>query len=286
MTTTNQELKALFDLLERAGMNPQLCDTPVPYFENGVKAGIPADVGDVVKGDYVVLPRELLGWQPVFVISVKGDSMCDAGILPGDRLQVQLEATVDDGDIVVASIDGECTVKAFCTDDRGCRWLVPRNDKYKAIRLTEDMNVRIVGKVVGHIKDAPRTSFSDCMKIIRQTREGSKEATAISRQHMEETVRAVAGMVGYGRQWYAVYRAMVDAKAVDDGDYAGFVDLLNETVPEHGHLPRVIELRRMAVQSFRKPVVLWERGDAPVAGQRYDDYLRIARLVSGMLKTP
>ena len=39
VTTTNQELKALFDLLERAGMNPQLCDTPVRYYENCVPAG-------------------------------------------------------------------------------------------------------------------------------------------------------------------------------------------------------------------------------------------------------
>ena len=47
-----QQLKEIFELLEKSGFNPMLCDTPVPYFENGVKAGIPADIGDVVKGDY------------------------------------------------------------------------------------------------------------------------------------------------------------------------------------------------------------------------------------------
>ena len=38
---TNQELKELFEQLERAGMNPQLCDTPVPLYENCVQGGIP-----------------------------------------------------------------------------------------------------------------------------------------------------------------------------------------------------------------------------------------------------
>lgn len=45
----------------------------------------------------------------------------------------------------------------------------------------------------------------------------------------------------------------------------------------HGHLPVASELRRMAVQSFCKPTALWERTDAPVSGQRFDDYLAIAR---------
>ena len=280
---TEQELKEVFELMERSGMNPQLCDTPVPYYENEVPAGIPTDPGDIVKGDYIMLPRELLKWGAVFIVKVRGDSMRDAGIMPGDKLQVQVDAVVDDGDIVVASIDGELTVKAFYADEQGQRWLVPCNSAYEPILLREDMNVRLIGKVVGCMKESLRTPFKACAAAVKRAQATGQPAA--SPQRVEEAVRAAAPQVKYGRQWYAVYRAMVDRKSVADGDYAGFVGLLREVVPEHTHLPRVIELQRMAVQSFSKPVVLWERGNAPVAGQRYDDYLRIARIVSEKLKT-
>ena len=280
---TEQELKEVFELLERSGMNPQLCDTPVPYYENEVPAGIPTDPGDIVKGDYIMLPRELLKWDAVFIVKVRGDSMCDAGIMPGDKLQVQVDAVVDDGDIVVASIDGELTVKAFYADEQGQQWLVPCNSAYEPILLREDMNVRLIGKVVGCMKESLRTPFKACAAAVKRAQATGQPAA--SPQRVEEAVRAAAPQVKYGRQWYAVYRAMVDRKSVADGDYAGFVGLLREVVPEHTHLPRVIELQRMAVQSFSKPVVLWEKGNAPVAGQRYDDYLRIARIVSEKLKT-
>ena len=277
-----QQLKEIFELLEKSGFNPMLCDTPVPYFENGVKAGIPADPGDIVKGDYVMLPRKLVGWRPVFVVNVKGDSMRDAGFSAGDRLQVQVVEEVDDGDIVVASIDGDFTVKAFCTDEQGQRWLVPCNDEYDAILLTEEMNVSIIGKVVGHTKEMPRATYRNCIKAIKRTQRGGNSKTVISRQRIEETIRVVAQHVENKRQWYAVYRAMLDRNAIGD-DYYGFVELVTGLVPEHGHQPVVAELRRIAVQSFRKPVALWNRDDAPVAGQRYDDYLRIARLTGEML---
>ena len=280
---TEQELKEVFELLERSGMNPQLCDTPVPYYENEVPAGIPTDPGDIVKGDYIMLPRELLKWDAVFIVKVRGDSMRDAGIMPGDKLQVQVDAVVDDGDIVVASIDGELTVKAFYADEQGQQWLVPCNSAYEPILLREDMNVRLIGKVVGCMKESLRTPFKACAAAVKRAQATGQPAA--SPQRVEEAVRAAAPQVKYGRQWYAVYRAMVDRKSVADGDYAGFVELLREVVPEHTHLPRVIELQRMAVQSFSKPVVLWEKGNAPVAGQRYDDYLRIARIVSEKLKT-
>ena len=52
-------------------MNPQLCDTPVPYYENEVPAGIPTDPGDIVKGDYIMLLRELLKWDAVLRRSKK-----------------------------------------------------------------------------------------------------------------------------------------------------------------------------------------------------------------------
>ena len=60
---TEQELKEVFELMERSGMTPQLCDTPVPYYENEVPAGIPIDLGDIVKGGYIMQPRSCGVWR-------------------------------------------------------------------------------------------------------------------------------------------------------------------------------------------------------------------------------
>ena len=281
---TEQELKELFEQLEKAGMQPMLCDTPVSYYENGVIAGVPTDPGDIVKGDYILLPQKLVGWHPVFVVPVRGDSMRDAGFMPGDRLQVQVVEEVDDGDIVIASIDGDFTVKAFCVDEQGQRWLVPCNDEYDAILLTEEMNVSIVGKVIGHTKETPRIPYSNCQKAIRRTRARKGKKEEVSQQRIEEAIKTVAEEVRNGRHWYAVYRTLVDRDVVSNADYAGFAKLVASIVPEHEHLPQAGEMRRMAVQSFSKQVSLWEPENAPVSGQRFDDYLRIARMTGDLLK--
>ena len=55
-------------------------------------------------------------------------------------------------------------------------------------------------------------------------------------------------------------------------------------LPDHEHLPTAKELSRMAVQSFVKKIDLWDRNDAPVRGNRFDYYLRIARMTDEKLK--
>ena len=278
-----EEIDEVYRLLSDSKLNPQLCDKSVCHYENGVHAGIPTEPGDYIPGNRYMIPHQMAHMHPVYVVDVIGDSMRDAGILPGDHLQVEAFAPVHDGDIVIASIDGECTVKAFCTDERGQRWLVPRNDNYDAIPLTEDMNVCFVGRVVGHIRDTPRSPYSDLMRTIRRTRSKGGGERPVNQNRVETAIRSIAPSVEHGRQWYAVYRAMVDRRVHEEGDYGGFVALVTRLVPDHGHLPVAKELSRMAVQSFRKPVALWECGNAPVSGQRYYDYLRIARLMANAL---
>ena len=280
-----EELQEIFTLLEASKLKPQLADTPVTYIDTGVKAGIPSMPGDVTQGQYVMLPRELVGMNPTFVIDVIGDSMKDAGLLPGDRLQVQVGCTVHDGDIILISINGECTVKAYCEDELGEKWLVPLNEAYNAIQLTEEMEIRIIGRVISIMKEAPRTSYSEMMKSIKRTRgKVSTNERKITPEQVRNTLIEMGNVVKHGRQWYAVYRAMVDKGVLNDGDYSEFTDKVCELLPEHGHLPVASELRRMAIQSFRKPTALWERGDAPVSGQRFDDYLRVARVTNEKLR--
>ena len=277
-----EELQEIFQMLERAGMNPMWCDTPVPYYDVNIPAGIPTDVGDVMKGDYLMLPAALVGMEPTMVLNVRGDSMKDADIASGDRMEVRLTMNARDGDIVVAEVDGQCTVKTLFTDEMGDHWLVPCNDAYDAIRLTDEMQVRIVGVVVGIVKDLPRTPFNTCMKSVRRTC-GKLGDKVPSRARVERTIVRMASEVKHARQWYAVYRAMVDKKAHDEGAYTDFCENVARLVPEHEHLPSYIELRRLAVQSFSKSPSLWDKSNAPVGGQRFDDYLRIARLTMELL---
>ena len=126
-------------------------------------------------------------------------------------------------------------------------------------------------------------SFRACAAAVKRVQAAEAEQPVVSPQHTEEAVRAAATQVKYGRQWYAVYRAMVDREVVGKGNYAGFVAMVADLVPDHECLPAAAELRRMAVQSFNKPVRLWDADDAPVKGQRFDDYLRIARQTLSML---
>lgn len=284
LTILSCEQQQIIELLSVSHLNPQLCDSPVPYMDTVVPAGTPLALGDYDSGQYIVLPRSFIGWHPMCVIDVVGDSMREAGILPGDHLQVELTQQVSDGDIVVACIDGECTVKAYCRDEHGQQWLVPRNDAYNPIPLTEDMNVQVLARVVSNMRDAPRVSYSDMLRTIRRSRSRDADADRQPcRSAVESAIVRVAPSVEHGRQWYAVYRALVDHHAHDEGDYAGFVSQVLRLVPSHAHLPVAKELGRMAVQSFRKPVALWESADAPVSGQRFYDYLRIARLTADAL---
>jgi len=85
--------------------------------------------------------------DPCFALRVVGDSMIDVGILEGDHLIVERGARVRSGDIVVALVGGETTVKRYSVTKEGT-FLVPENKKMKPIRIT-DKSFTVQGKVVG-----------------------------------------------------------------------------------------------------------------------------------------
>jgi hypothetical protein len=277
-----KELREILKKLEDAGWQPQLCDTPIPYFDNPVKCGLPNGVGDVVEKRKMI-PRKFLSMQPEFVVTVQGDSMKDANILDGDAVKVQTNAHVHDGDVVLAMIDEEFTVKSYCEDEDGHPWLVPQNDEYEAFPLMESEDTWILGVVKEVIKAAPRIAARTCMKFIKKAK--MKEPPALTRQQVEEMIVDVAPMVKNGRQWYAVFRALVDKKYFGKCDFEAFCDLVASVVPQHEHLPDAGQMQRLAVQSFAKSIVLWDEKDAPVTGKPFKDYRRIADKVLELLTT-
>ncbi len=114
-------------------------------------------IGRVSAGNPVVAEENVEGRVPVpadwasdgvyFALCVVGDSMVNAGILEGDHVIVRQQSAADDGEIVVATIDGETTVKRFAR--RGTSiFLRPENDRYQPI-LVESESAVVQGIVVG-----------------------------------------------------------------------------------------------------------------------------------------
>jgi repressor LexA len=98
--------------------------------------------------DYVSVPSVAGGDEGEFVLRVRGDSMKDAGILQGDLVVVRPQDTAQDGDVVVALLGEEATVKRFFREDDHVR-LQPENDTMEPIRTKE---VKVLGRVVGLLR--------------------------------------------------------------------------------------------------------------------------------------
>jgi len=84
-----------------------------------------------------------------FALRVRGDSMINAGILSGDKVVVRPQQTADDGQIVVAMIDDEATVKRLSRKN-GEIWLLPENPAYPPI---DGSNAQIIGLVKAVVRE-------------------------------------------------------------------------------------------------------------------------------------
>ena len=83
-----------------------------------------------------------------FALRVRGESMLNAGILPGDLVVVQRQQTARNGEIVVAMIEDEATVKTY-SKENGHVWLLPENEAYEPIDGTY---AEILGKVAAVVR--------------------------------------------------------------------------------------------------------------------------------------
>lgn len=114
-----------------------------------VTAGVPITATENIE-DYFPLPAHYVGDYNVFMLSVVGDSMIEAGILNGDYVIVRQQQTANNGEIVVAMTeDDEATVKRFYKEKDHIR-LQPENSALQPIILN---NVTILGRVIGLFRD-------------------------------------------------------------------------------------------------------------------------------------
>lgn len=108
-----------------------------------IEAGFPSaaeeELLDVMSFDEYLTPNK----ESSYILKVKGDSMKDAGICEGDMVIVERRATVKPGQIVIAMVDGDFTMK-YLRQKNGKYFLEPANEKYKPIYPKESFKIEAV----------------------------------------------------------------------------------------------------------------------------------------------
>jgi repressor LexA len=112
-----------------------------------VAAGLPILAQENVE-DYIPIPDRMAKKPGTFALKVIGDSMMEAGINDGDLAIIQKKETARNGEIVVAMVDDEATLKVFYKESDHVR-LEPRNSRYKPLKTKKAV---IIGKLVGILR--------------------------------------------------------------------------------------------------------------------------------------
>jgi repressor LexA len=116
-----------------------------------IAAGAPITADEQVAEVYA-LPRDLVGEGTLFMLKVRGESMLQAGVFPGDLVVIRQQPVVEQGEMCAAMIDGEATVKFFRRTKAGEVFLDPANDGYEPIPVPRDAQGAILGKVVAVLR--------------------------------------------------------------------------------------------------------------------------------------
>ena len=117
-----------------------------------VAAGVPigADAG---LADTLTLDARLFAQKPDYLLRVRGDSMVEDGILDGDLVGIRRAAEARHGQVVVARVDGELTIKRLSVEAGGIR-LLPRNPAYAPIQVQPDQDFAVEGVFCGLVRQA------------------------------------------------------------------------------------------------------------------------------------
>jgi DNA polymerase V len=133
---------------------PDALPIPLPLYSSKVSAGLPDPVDEHVEKR--LDPSEFLidRKESTFFVTIQGYSMIDAGLLPGDKAVVDRSRLASVGDIVLAVVNGEFTIKTLSRHKSGAPRLLPANSsgEYSPIEITEEMQFEIWGVVTGSFR--------------------------------------------------------------------------------------------------------------------------------------
>lgn len=119
----------------------------LPLYSSTVRAGFPSPADDYIE-DFLDLNNYLINHPAAtFMVKASGDSMTDVGIQSGDLLIVDRSIEATHGKVVIAAINGELTVKQLSRLNGRIK-LLPANDKYRAIDISDEQDLVIWGVVI------------------------------------------------------------------------------------------------------------------------------------------
>ena len=116
-----------------------------------IAAGAPVLADEQALAHYA-LPREVVGEGTLFMLTVRGESMIEAGVLDGDYVVVRQQPSVEQGEMCAALIDGEATVKLFRRTRDGQVFLDPANPAFEPLPLDATQQGSILGKVTAVLR--------------------------------------------------------------------------------------------------------------------------------------
>lgn len=124
---------------------------PLFLFEHKVPAGFPSPADDHIEKRLDLNEYLIKKSDTTFFVKIKGDSMIDASINDGDIVIIDRSMQAKIGDIVLASVDGNFTIKTLSKYKLKPR-LLPANEKYKPIEINEDTQFELWGVVTGAVR--------------------------------------------------------------------------------------------------------------------------------------
>lgn len=154
LSSTKLSANKLSAAAQEPSPQPVLSPAHSPLYLETVSAGFPSPAQDYVEQRLDL--NQLCVKRPAatYFVRVEGDSMIEAGILPDDLLVVDRSLQAVHGDTVIASLNGEFTVKQLATTPQ---WqLIPRNSRYRPIPISADDAFELCGVVTGVIRTVRR----------------------------------------------------------------------------------------------------------------------------------
>ena len=135
---------------------PAISERPtlLPLFSTKVAAGFPSPADDHVEKRLDISEFMIDHAASTFFVTIKGDSMIDVGLLPGDKVVVDRSKTANIGDIVLAVVDQEFTIKILDYGANKMPRLLPANSTgaYRPIYIRPDTQFEIFGVVIGSFR--------------------------------------------------------------------------------------------------------------------------------------
>lgn len=281
---TQEEIIEILQAMRNAGMKFEICDTPVPYYPEGVSAGIPKETLDQCAKEYIMIPRSILGNRLFIFTEVNGDSMVDAHIYHKDIVRVEITDHFHEKDIVVSFLDNQSVLKVYHEDERGDVWLLPRNKDYKPIRVRDYDDIRIIGKVTKVESNPPVITDYEIRDAMNKVEEVQQAEIIPTDDIVRDTIEfVIPELQKTSRLWFSVYRSLVDKRYLSRNSLNEFITTMRRLFPDRLLNINTKDLGRLETGCFRKPIRFWNEYDAPVKGKPFERYYGLATRMLDML---